>query len=81
LSKTRGCVSTTALQHAIKEVQENQVKQTKQERGQKPNVQKTKYMLLSHHLNAEQNRDIKIVKCALKMGNDYNKPQFDSWGN
>jgi hypothetical protein len=30
--------------------------------GLEINVQKTKYMLLSHHQNVAQNRDIKIAK-------------------
>jgi hypothetical protein len=34
--------------------------------GLKINIEKTKYMLLSHHQNADQNNDIKIAnKCKM----------------
>jgi hypothetical protein len=36
------------------------------EAGLEINVQKTKYMLLSHHQNASQNRDIKITNRLLE---------------
>jgi hypothetical protein len=37
------------------------------EAGLKINIEKTKYMLLSRHQNASQNRDIKIANRCLKM--------------
>jgi hypothetical protein len=55
--------------------------------GLEINVEKTKYMLLSRHQNAGQNRDIKIANIVRKcvtvqiFGNDSNKSKFDSGGN
>jgi hypothetical protein len=56
--------------------------------GLEINVEKTKYMLLSRHQNVGQNRDIKIANRSFEnvsqfkyLGNDSNKPKFDSGGN
>jgi hypothetical protein len=56
--------------------------------GPEVNTEKTKYMLLSHHLNAWKNHDIKIAnscfeKCDIVriFGNDSSKSKFDSGGN
>jgi hypothetical protein len=48
------------------------------------NVDKTKYMLLSHHQNVGQNQEIKIASRSFEneiFGDDSNKPKFDSGGN
>jgi hypothetical protein len=37
------------------------------EAGLEVNTEKTKYMLLSHHQNTGQNRDIKVANRCLKM--------------
>jgi hypothetical protein len=48
---------------------------------------KTMSILVSHHQNADQNRDIKIASWSFDnvtvqvFGNDSNKSQFDSGGN
>jgi hypothetical protein len=48
-------------------------------------MEKTKYMLLSHHQNADQGHDIKIANslkmCQFNESNDSNKSIFDSGGN
>jgi uncharacterized protein (UPF0335 family) len=48
-------------------------------------VEKTKYMLLSHHQNVGQNRDIKIANRSFgnvsHFSNNSNKSKFDSGGN
>jgi hypothetical protein len=51
-------------------------------------AEKTKYMFLTPHQNAGQNRDINVTnrpfsKCGTvkKFWNDYNKSKFDSGGN
>jgi hypothetical protein len=56
--------------------------------GLEINVQKTKYMLLSCHQNAGQNRDIRTANGSFKksvtvqiFGNDSHKSKFDSKGN
>jgi hypothetical protein len=56
--------------------------------GLKINVEETKYMLLSHHWNAGQNRDIKKIKQIIQkcvtvqiFGNNINKSKLDSGGN
>jgi hypothetical protein len=56
--------------------------------GLEVNVEKTKYMSVSHDQNADQNRDIQITnrsfeKCVTVQvfGNDSNKSKFDSGGN
>jgi hypothetical protein len=43
------------------------VNDASKEVGLEINVQKTKYMLLSHHLNAGQNRDIKIANRSFEI--------------
>jgi hypothetical protein len=51
------------------------------------NAEGTKYILLSHYQNAEQNHDTKPVNKFWKCGivqifeNDSNKSKFDSAGN
>jgi hypothetical protein len=47
--------------------------------GLEVNIEKTKYMLPSHHQNAGQNRDIKIANRCFE--NCYNKSKPDSEGN
>jgi hypothetical protein len=55
--------------------------------GLEMNVKKTKYMLLSRHQNAGQNRHIKIANRSFGnvtvqiFGNDGNKSKFDSRRN
>jgi hypothetical protein len=55
--------------------------------GLEINVEKTKYMLLSHHQNVGQNRDIKIANRPFEnvsvqiFGDDSNKSKFGSRGN
>jgi hypothetical protein len=57
------------------------------ESGLKINVEKTKYMLLSHHQNVGQNWDIKIANRLFEnvsvhiFGEDSNKSKFHSGGN
>jgi hypothetical protein len=53
--------------------------------GLEINVDKTKYMLLSHHQNVGQNRDINIANKSFEniqiFGDNSNKSKFDSGGN
>jgi hypothetical protein len=56
--------------------------------GLEINVEKTKYMLLTRHQNAGQNRDIKIAKRLFEnvsqfkyLGTTVTNPKFDSGGN
>jgi hypothetical protein len=55
--------------------------------GLEINVEKTKYMLVSHDQNADHNQDIQIANRVFKhvtvqiFGNDRNKSKFDSGGN
>jgi hypothetical protein len=56
--------------------------------GLKINIEKTTYMLLSHHQNVGENQDTKIANRTFKnvsrvqiFGEDGNKSKFDSRGN
>jgi hypothetical protein len=53
--------------------------------GLEINVEKSKYMLLSRHQNAGQNKNSKQIvrKCGIVQifGDDSNKSKFDSRGN
>jgi hypothetical protein len=56
--------------------------------GLELNLEKMKYMLVSHHQNVGQNRDIKIANRSFEnvstvqiFGDDSNKSKFDSEGN
>jgi hypothetical protein len=56
--------------------------------GLEINIEKTEYMLLSHHQNVVQNRDIKVANRLFEnvltvqiFGNNSNKSKFDSRGN
>jgi hypothetical protein len=55
--------------------------------GSELNIEKTKYMLVSRHCSAIQNRDIQIANRMFEhvtiqiFGNDSNKSKFDSGGN
>jgi hypothetical protein len=91
-----------ALEYALVRVQENQVglklngtvkKDTEtlidasKEVGLEIYIEKTEYMLLSHHQNVSQNRDIKIANRLFEnvtvqiFGDDTNKSKSDSGGN